>query len=127
MKKKMAMFLIENLGGLRTIRKDMWDWYGIKLTKQQAVAILNKCIHGGGYFECGFDTCCREYAAELIGQEITGMSWPLGQDTHEYTRDFFRKLLAGAKEKGYTIKASRYAEYFVPPLRMKLRFENDRN
>lgn len=121
MKKKNVKLLVNAYGGISDIKNTIWDWYGIKLTKSQAVVLLNKMIKDGSYLECGFDTCCREYAAELIGQEITGMSWPLGGDTDEYSKEFFVKLLSKAKEKGYAIKASRYAEYLVP--KMKLRFE----
>lgn len=112
--------LIEAHGGIETITKVMDDWYGIKLSKKQATKLLNKMIESGSYLDCGFDTCCREYAAHMIGEEITGMKWPLGGDTEEYSKQFFVTLIANANKKGYRIDASRYKEYTGS---IKLRFE----
>lgn len=102
---------------IEEIRHDMLDWYGVSLTHTQADAIRLKCIQNAGMEACGFDTSCREYAAHLIGEEITGMEWPDGTMSEEYSRTFFVKLVSQAKAKGYKIDKERYKQYFL-----KLRF-----
>lgn len=115
-----ALRLYRAYGGLAVVIKDMEDWYGVTLDRDQAKLILKHCMRNASYFECGWDTVCREAAINYIGKLIVGKDWPLGGDTEEYSREFFVELLSKAEEFGYKIDASRYKKYLLKK-RMQLR------
>lgn len=103
----------------KEIREEMKNWFGISLTPKQATFFLNKCVEECGVLDCGFDTVARDYVSDFIALEVTGMHWPLGGDSDEYSKNFFQKLIANANKHKYTIDANRYSEYLP---KIKLRF-----
>jgi hypothetical protein len=116
-----ALRLYRAYGGLTVVIEDMKDWYGVSLERDQAKQILKYCMKNASYFECGWDTVCREAAINYIGKIIVGKDWPLGEDTEEYSREFFVELISKAGDLGYKIDASRYKKYLLKK-RMQLRF-----
>jgi hypothetical protein len=81
----------------------MEDCTGISLTVDQFTAIINKnpgMIHEVNRWGAG-DTVVREEMMGVIGQELTGLQWPLNGDSAEYKEQFFTALAAGIARGGY--------------------------
>ena len=81
----------------------MEDCTGISLTVDQFNAIIAKnegVIHEVNRWGAG-DTVVREEMMGVIGQELTGLQWPINGDSSEYKEKFYQALDAGINRMGY--------------------------
>ncbi len=80
---------------IESVKKEMLEWYGFDLTYEQVKDYIES-----NKLEV-FDTWEREDFAHFLGKKITGIRWPMNNDSEEYTREFFKKLRENAQKMGY--------------------------
>jgi hypothetical protein len=81
----------------------MEDCTGISFTPDQFTAIIARnpdVIHEVNRWGAG-DTVVREEMMGVIGQELTGLQWPINGDSAEYKEKFYQALEAGIARGGY--------------------------
>ena len=81
----------------------MEDCTGISFTVDQFNAVIAKnpgVIHEVNRWGAG-DTVVREEMMGVIGQELTGLQWPINRDSAEYKEQFYQALAIGIALGGY--------------------------
>lgn len=81
----------------------MEDCTGISFTPDQFTAIIARnpdVIHEVNRWGAG-DTVVREEMMGVIGQDLTGLQWPINGDSAEYKEKFYQALEAGIVRGGY--------------------------
>lgn len=95
---------------VRIARRDLRDHYGLDLTDEQVVSILNQDTDLLKEFERyrpsarGFDTFDREALPYLICKYLKiDKRWPCNGDSDSYARDFFAELRLACEAFGFKL------------------------